>query len=175
MIKKYLLVGIQVFLMQGFYAGHFISPVQKFIFSFAHLVEGKELDPEKSHIRKEGGYPFRIGELCVEAGDHGDPGQNVEALLLCPPKVFKDQYVIDAGPFPVFIRIIMFYIEKEKIEKGGKPVKDVFADTAGGLNGGMDAFLPEAEDQRLCKVRRCHAFSSGDSHPAAGFFIKTMS
>jgi hypothetical protein len=72
----------------------------------------------------------------------------------------------------VFFRIIMLDIEKEKVEEGGKPLKNVRADAAGGLDGGMDAFLFKEEDQRLGKVRRCHTFSSGDGDAAPGLFVK---
>ena len=97
LIEKYLLIFRQVFRMQRFHTGHFVIPVQKFIFALAHLVEGQELHAPKSDIMQKLCNSLCIRQLRVEARNYRNPGQNIESLFVCPPQIFVDQFSADAG------------------------------------------------------------------------------
>ena len=83
--------------MQGFYTRHFIISVQKLIFALAHLMEGQELYACQPGAPQQVCNPLRVRQICVKAGNHGNPGQDRQSLFLCPSEILMDQAGINTA------------------------------------------------------------------------------
>ena len=130
--------------LDGLHAVSFagVAPVQTWLpdFTTAGAVKKGEVEMNAAIVLKAT-KAAGIFQCRVKAGDHRDPGKNIQVLFPRPSEIFYDQFISRICSPTVSFAVPVLHVEKEQIKKGREPAEYCRAHTAGGLDGGVDLFF----------------------------------